>query len=244
MTGNTPLLVGFSGKRALHGREAALEAALADICARIEAAFPRSPLTLACGLAEGADSVAAELALRRPRWTVLALLPMAEADYAATFSDAPARARLRELLAAPRVSRRVLAPLAPPRTGPDAHFEQLALFLACRCPILLAALPAGERAMRAGGTARVVRHRLTATPDALARTVLDASTELAGCPGPPAALWRIDLGAEGPALPHAIVMPRGEPPPGLSACFPMAAEVDSRNGRAMPTHHRPGNDPG
>lgn len=181
-----PILVGLSGKRDLRQRDAAVRATLGVLLAAIERAFPFSPKVLVTGLAEGADMLAADVALSRPGWRVLGLLAFAEADFLDRFENDAARARFAAITADPRTRRVTLAPLdaAEPPLSADRirqeAYEQLGLWLAENSTILVGVLPATEPVgTRLGGTSRVLARRCDGEGDADARAVVCRSAELA-----------------------------------------------------------------
>ena len=214
MTEKIPILVGVTGKRALNGHDDFVRAQLKQAFDRLDKEAAAAPKVLLSGLAAGADTIAAELALERANWLVAAVLPLPLALYGEDF-DERGKAVLDALVAHSKVKMRELQRLADPQTGlPCAdddlrrrdcggnalrtrHYEQLGLWLAETATVLIAVLPADEQPDRLGGTARVVDYRLTGSPDAAAREVMQASGEL--CPPPVldrargSPVWRIDL---------------------------------------------------
>jgi len=214
VTEKIPILVGITGKRALAGQEASIRARLKATFDRLDKELPSAARVLLSGLAIGADTIAAQLALERDNWLVAAVLPLPLPLYLEDFDEA-GKAALSALLANPKVKLRVLATLADPKTGlpcSDAdlqrrgcggntlrtqHYEQLGLWLADTATVLIAVQPVGETPDRLGGTARVVDYRLTGSPDVAAREVMQASREL--CLPPPldgprgGGVWRINL---------------------------------------------------
>ncbi len=77
----TPVLVGITGKRALHGHEDGVRASLRAAFAHIDQATPHTPKVLLSALASGADTIAAEEAVQRKNWAVIAPLPLPEELY-------------------------------------------------------------------------------------------------------------------------------------------------------------------
>jgi hypothetical protein len=82
-----PLIIGITGKRDLEGKDEAVRAALSAAFDCLDRSFPTTPKILLSALAEGADMLAAEEALRRADrkresdrpacpWQVVALLPL------------------------------------------------------------------------------------------------------------------------------------------------------------------------
>ena len=228
-----PLVVGISGKRALGGRDEAVRNALDTLFDRLDERCPHTDKILLSGFAEGADLLAAEAALGRPHWRVVAALPLSAALFREDFSTAgdPSE-KLKDfdrLLADPRVVQRPLAPLrdrpegkplaeAALRRGPPGsanalrtdHYEQLGLFLARHCGLLIAVMDRSEQPGRLGGTARVVRQRLEGTPDAEAAAIVARSDEVVEgallddpATGP---VWLLDLGHPDPSSEDALVV--------------------------------------
>ena len=193
--GRAAVVIGITGKRDLKGQDATVRAALRQALAELDARFPDTPKILLSALAEGADTNAAEEALARSNWQVVAPLPFRLELYLQDFA-APAADHLRRLIEDPRVRVLELDPLVDPTAGtafaPSAlsrrpqganesrslHYEQVGLFIAQNCALMLAVMPADERPGRVGGTARVVDYRLRGRADRDARLVLEHSNVL------------------------------------------------------------------
>src|SRR6266436_3409474 len=105
-----PVILGITGKRDLKGEDAAVRAAFRRIFDLLDARVPNTPKIVLSALAEGADTVAAEEALRRGGWQVVAPLPLSLDLYLQDFEAGPA-AHLRELVAHPKVRSFALEPL-------------------------------------------------------------------------------------------------------------------------------------
>ncbi|MBV9996853.1 MAG: hypothetical protein JO127_16750 [Caulobacteraceae bacterium] len=208
-----PLLVGVTGKLDLKDAEAEVREALDLAFARLDKRCPSAPKVLLSALARGADMAAAEAALARPGWRVIAPLPFSLELYLQDFGEADAR-RLRQVLAHPRTKTLVLPPLREHEDGRpfadaelersdtpnrirDEHYEQAGLFVAERAALLLAVMDAAEAPGKTGGSARIVRHRLDGELDAGAASIARRSEVLT----PPARLtdrrtgpvWLVDL---------------------------------------------------
>jgi hypothetical protein len=221
-----PMLVGLSGKRDLKGRDAAVARTLRQVFAALDAAFPGTPKELATGLAAGADLLACEVALERLGWRLLGVLPFEAAAFRATLGEAAPR--FDAALATPRLRHLTLAPLhglAPGLAADEGAYEQLGLWLAARCDVLLGVLPAQEPPGLPGGTARVMAHRVGVAPDAVAAAVLRASRELREAPVPRAALLLDLAGAEDAAghLPLWLRRDGGDAPLSLAPAALRAA---------------------
>jgi hypothetical protein len=93
-----PIVVGITGHRHLRPQdEAALAAAVDEILARLQSAYPSTPLLLLTPLAEGADWLAADVARRRSI-PYRVPLPMPLANYREDFAGPERLARFDELL--------------------------------------------------------------------------------------------------------------------------------------------------
>jgi hypothetical protein len=237
LTQQAHLAIAVSGKRDLKGDDNIVRRALARAFDVLDAEMPRAPKVLLTGLAVGADTLAVEQVLGRPRWTITAVLPLVRGLYCDDFPDPPGpgspRKRLDALLAHPKVTVREMAPLTDPATGApaaagalrqpsqgsnelrDRHYEQQGLWLADNAALLIAVKPAADLPDLVGGTARIVAYRLGDELDAAAREVIAASQELRAtgdrCAGP---VWLIDApraaNSRRRTHPFEILLPQGE----------------------------------
>jgi hypothetical protein len=259
-----PLLVGVTGKLDLLGADDAVRAALDRAFDRLDARCPTTPKVLLSGLARGADSIAAQAALMRPGWSVVAVLPFSEALFLEDFQG-PERERFLSLKASARV-RSIELPML--RTSPEGqtvtvadlsrandgphparadHYEQAGLYISERSALMLAVMEAGERPDKIGGTARVVRQRLSGELDEHARDIVRRSSALVDPPrlvdrhaGP---VWIVDLATliEAPSAPDKslLVWAPGHPGPvafggewATSASLSLADSLEDLNRRA------------
>ena len=185
------ILVGITGKRNFDDGGISVRAALRDCFALLDERFGDSPKTLITGLAIGADTIAADVALDRG-WAVVGVLPFQLDEYLKSYSDDEAT-KLRQLLARDKVTTIVLDPLRDPATGAPSTIAALQgssnplrsalragrLLIAERSALLIAVMPADEAPTRIGGTSRVVHFRLAgAFEDADAKLTMEASTHL------------------------------------------------------------------
>lgn len=232
-----PFFVGVTGKRELMGQDAQIRAAFQTAFDLIDQRLPRTPKVLLSSLAVGADSIAADAALARPDWTVLAPLPFRREIYEADFDEPGDLARLQAFLAHPRVRVLELSPLRRPgsevpyapedvrRTTPSSpartlHYEQAGLHILERCGILIAVVDPDEAAGRVGGTGRILQSRLRGLDDT-ARKIRRDSVELlqeGGLADPRGGpVWRITLRQEpastGPLPIEVQASVRSEPAP-------------------------------
>jgi hypothetical protein len=160
------LAVGITGHRMdrlcavdLPALEAAIAALLAlvqtsasAVAARhaIDFATPRANLRLVSALAEGADTITAEAALKAG-WRLDACLPFARDEYAHDFADYESREKFETLLAAATST----FALAGDRANADVAYEAVGRVVLDQSDILLA-LWDGDAGRGRGGTARVV----------------------------------------------------------------------------------------
>jgi len=234
-----PFIIGVSGKRDLGGRDEAVLAALRAMFDRLDARSPNTDKILLSGFAEGTDLLAVQAALGRDGWRVVATLPLSATLFREDFVGGAAihcdkLKDFERLLADERVIHRPLAPLRerpagrpfneealrrasrgssndqPSNAERTAHYEQLGLFLARYCGLLVIVMDQSERPDRLGGTARVLRQRLEGQPDAEAAAIIARSDELTEAtpldnpsPGP---VWLIDLGRPDPAAANAQIV--------------------------------------
>jgi hypothetical protein len=213
-----PIIVGITGKRDLHGKDGVVRQSILAAFQLLDEALPASRKLLLSAFAIGADTLAAEEALARPNWSVIAVLPFGVETYAQDF-DAAGAEKLRALLRHPRVTLRPLTALVDPLTDQpfseaalarapgkssserSDHYEQVGLFIAERCALLIGVMDADEAPDKVGGTARIVNFRLRGMPDEVTTRVIGRSRELRrravlDCPAT-GALWLIDLATVG-----------------------------------------------
>src|SRR5580700_3387365 len=197
-----PIMIGITGKRDLLGKDEAIRDALRSCFDLLDSKLPASRKLLLTGLAAGADTIAAQLAQQRG-WKIIAVLPFDLDLYAQDFDEAGSKELRRFVdpgrgfLADPKHGKvLVLDPLLDPQTNkpfePKAlarqperpnpvrsdHYEQVGLFIAERCALLIGVMSAQEQPDRVGGTARIVDYRLRGEPDSIAERVINHSEVL------------------------------------------------------------------
>jgi hypothetical protein len=184
-----PLTIGVTSHRNLVADEVeSIRHAVRDFLARMRREYPGMPLVVVSALAEGGDQLVAEEALAVGA-RLIAPLPLARAQYAQDFTDAAARARFNALCdAAPVLELPQLtdgAVHAPVPTGyeRDRHYAQAGVYVSDHCHILLAIWD-GKPSALLGGTAQIVRYRLSGEKPALTerrrtapRNLLDDDSE-------------------------------------------------------------------
>lgn len=175
-----PLLIGVTGHRDLVDAEVPLlEARIAAFFAELSTLFPHTPLCLMTALAEGADRLAARIAVRSGT-SLVAVLPMPLDDYRRDFESAESRAEFDELLAAAEVlelphTRDQLVALKEPGPGRDLSYAHSGMFISAHCHVLLA-LWDGVESDSVGGTSQIIyfQHydRLPGVAESVPRTSL------------------------------------------------------------------------
>lgn len=151
-----PLLVGVTGHRLID------QSQLPQLRSRIESLFrdlqgqlPDTPIILLSALAEGADQLAAEVAMNL-NWPLIAPLPMEPQRYSRTFSDSEAGARMLEMVSA-GTHVQILGGTAD---SDEVCYQKVETYLAQHSHLLVA-LWDGLPAEGNGGTADVVRSART-----------------------------------------------------------------------------------
>lgn len=160
---SSPFIIGVSGHRNVHpAAVAAVRQEIGSLFALLRSRMPHTELRLMTGMAQGADLIAAQVALEAGV-CIEAVLPRPLEQYAAEF-DEPSAALLRKLIAHPSSSCTVLAGDSAGADEPhDAAYVRLSEALAARSSLLLA-LWNGEISPHAGGTSDTVLCYLDAQP--------------------------------------------------------------------------------
>jgi len=163
-TAGSPLVIGVSGHRNVHpDAEVQVRRQIEAFFRDLQRRLPDTELRIMVGMAQGADLLAARVALSAG-WQVDAILPMPLEQYVEDFDSVSSEA-LRSLLQHPSVHCTVLpAPAAPELLdgdGRDALYANLTEALIEKCNVLLA-LWDGESSSLPGGTADTVLRYLGA----------------------------------------------------------------------------------
>jgi hypothetical protein len=171
--GVAPVIVGITGKRDLGDNAEQVRAALRACFDLLDEHLGASRKILLSGLAEGTDSIAAQLALERSDWGVVGVLPfklgLFEEDFAGSAAEtlrSIADPDTGALSKAQRGKVIVLDPLLARGTdhalddaslartngesNPDRrdHYEQVGLFIAERSALLIAVMPSSDEPKR------------------------------------------------------------------------------------------------
>lgn len=157
-----PFVMAVTGHRDLRPQDlGALRQEVGKVLAEVRGRMPTTPLLLLSGLAEGADQLAAEVALEQGV-LLAAALPMPLDIYRVQMPE-EAQEKLAKLLALSEVTIELpleVRTLEQIRTNQDvqaACYEALAHFLVRHCQALIA-LWDGRYSDKAGGTSRVVQY--------------------------------------------------------------------------------------
>lgn len=162
-TGPLPLVVGVTGHRDLAEADLpALTAAVEKAFADLRDALPHCPLVVLSALAEGADRLAADVALKQGA-LLLAVLPMPREEYEKDFDTAASVGEFRRLLAASASVVTVEGHGQIPGEPRSASYARAGVFIVRHCQVLLA-LWDGDPAEARGGTSQVVRFKLRGAP--------------------------------------------------------------------------------
>ncbi|MGE5167738.1 MAG: hypothetical protein ACM3KT_03880 [Deltaproteobacteria bacterium] len=184
-----PLTIGVTSHRNLvAGEIESIRHSVRDFLARMRHEYPHMPLVVVSALAEGGDQLVAEEALAAGA-RLIAPLPLARAQYAEDFTDAAARARFNALcdaaqvLELPQLTNGAVHAPVPTGYERDRHYAQAGVYVSDHCHILLAIWD-GKPSALLGGTAQIVRYRLSGEKPALAerrratpRSLLDDDSE-------------------------------------------------------------------
>jgi hypothetical protein len=163
----TPVLIGVTGHRDLRpGDVATLAARFGDFVRGLRARAPHTPLVLLSGLAEGADSLAAEVALAE-NIPVVACLPFPVERYRQDFEGA-ALANFERLLAASIEVRVIVG---------DAGYLGQGRYVAHYAHLLVAFWDGTENG-KPGGTGDIVRFRRDGSVRASAEAMLMGAADI------------------------------------------------------------------
>lgn len=162
-TGPLPLVIGVTGHRDLVETDhASLVTAVEKAFADLRRALPRCPLVVLSALAEGADRLVAEVALKQGALLV-AVLPMPQAEYEKDFTTSKSIEDFRRLLVASTSVITVDGHGLVPGEPRSASYARVGVYLARYCQVLLA-LWDGDPTETQGGTSQVVRFKLRGAP--------------------------------------------------------------------------------
>lgn len=154
--------IGITGHRDLLADEVpALKKTVRDFFLQLGSDFPDLDLQLISPLAEGSDSLVADVALELGI-DLIVPLPMPQAEYERDFSSPAAVNAFRERIERARIIHLRTLPEVDIQQGssPDRQYAQLGIFVSNHSHILLA-LWDGKSSDAIGGTASVVNYHLT-----------------------------------------------------------------------------------
>jgi hypothetical protein len=174
-TGPLPLVIGITGHRDLRQEDhEALAARIRDVIVDLQCRYPQTPLVLLSPLAEGADRLAARVALACGM-RLVAPLPLPKGIYEADFQSSESVKEFHDLLhqasswfELPMLPASSKAADCPQGEARDRQYAFVGAFIARHCQILLA-LWDGVTSEAEGGTAQVVRFKLQGVPERYAQ---------------------------------------------------------------------------
>lgn len=160
-----PIVIAVTGHRTIPSDILPqLEQAVAELIRTLRQQYPSTPLRFLSGLAEGADRLAAKVALEHAAQLV-AVLPLVPAAYEQDFPTAESRGEFQQLLSA--ATEIVITDadelLEVDRAARGRYYARQGAFLVQNCDILLAFWD-GEAGDGEGGTADIVKYRLEGVP--------------------------------------------------------------------------------
>ena len=167
--GPLPLIIGVTGHRDLRPADiASLEDAVRNEFERLQREYPATPLVLLSGLAEGADRLAARMALESGM-KLIAVLPMPIASYETDF-DSDSLKEFHSLLDAaehffemPLMEGSRTEDLVQHSRARQLQYGKLGAHLVAHSTIMLA-LWDGIHLQKMGGTSQIVRFKLEGVP--------------------------------------------------------------------------------
>lgn len=168
--GQIPLLLGVTGHRNMDPADrSSLEERVREVIRNLRACYPSTPLVLLSPLADGADRLVARVAVEQGLGLQVPL-PMPRDVYATDFDDPPSKAEFEALLA--RADHWFELPLADGATLDDIarhgparieQYDRVGEFIARHAELLIA-LWDGRITGKIGGTAEIVKWRLSTLP--------------------------------------------------------------------------------
>ena len=185
-----PLTIGVIGHRDLRSDEvAAITSSIRDVLVSYRDRFPLTPILLLSSLAQGADRLAAEACAGLQSVALVAVLPLAIADYELDFSEPGDLESFRRCLARSehvvqaddfiKSTARVSSDLGTtPESARAYAYQRCARFISDQSHVLIAVWD-GESPEFAGGTADTVHYRLASTerlPDERQTSLWSAET--------------------------------------------------------------------
>ena len=166
-----PIVLGVTGHRDLPSEDfETLRMAVHKLFSQLKHDYPNSPFKLISGLAEGADRLVAEVALEKEfqkEFSLLAALPMVQADYEQDFESPQSLQHFRDLVA--KAENCFVVPhdadLVNTEPNRDRNYLALGRYIARHSQIVIALWDGvseqiaadGSKQILAGGTADVVR---------------------------------------------------------------------------------------
>ena len=158
-TNRIPLVIGVTGHRDLRDEDIPpLEEKVGEILAELKETYAKTPVVLLSSLAEGADRLAARVALKNGIQLTVPL-PMPVDDYCRDFPTEASRREFQDLLE--QAAATFVLPhgsAIPPER--EEQYARAGQYVLRHCHILLA-LWDGDATEKTGGTSQIIRHKLS-----------------------------------------------------------------------------------
>lgn len=179
--GPLPLVVGVTGHRDLREDDyPVLEEKVREKLAQITSSYPHTQIILLSPLAEGADRLAARIALQSEKIRLVVPLPMRKELYQKDFSKPGSREEFDKILS--QATQSFVLPVVDGRSEEigeeyserDLQYEQVGAYVVRHSQILIA-LWDGMKTNLVGGTSKIVQFQQEGVPEPYAphRTLLD-----------------------------------------------------------------------
>jgi hypothetical protein len=171
-----PIVLGVTGHRDIRDEDTSkLKDKIRGIFKKISQDYPNTPLVLLTPLAEGADRLAAQVALERGQVKIMVPLPMPKEEYKKDFESKASKDEFEELLRKadtyfelPLVEGNTLENIREYGLNRDRQYEQVGVYISRHSQILIA-LWDGQWKDSIGGTSAIVKFRLTGEPESYIR---------------------------------------------------------------------------
>ena len=165
--GPVPLVIGVTGHRDLHPEQVAtLEERVARVFAEVRSECRFTPLLLLTALAEGADQLAARVAVRE-KVPLVVVLPMEREEYERDFETPVALDEFRLLMRQAEVVHYAFGKEDPYGAG---AYSNAGAYIVANCDLLVALWDGHDDRNKPGGTANVVRWQQHGLPPDYTRT--------------------------------------------------------------------------
>ena len=155
-----PIIISVTGHRNIDLKDKVLNKKIVDICRELKYMHPNSDFIIMSGLAEGADRLVAQIAMKELDAKLITVLAVPEESFTMDFGSKVSVNAFKKLVAsssevitAPLLSKNAWKQYTPSR---NYQYAWMGAFIAKHSDILIAIWD-GEKAKGVGGTAHVVR---------------------------------------------------------------------------------------